>query len=215
MGLLVTAQTEAPVHHSMNVALIAGSQNRNSQTRKLARYMQQRLTNLNLANPSETFLHDLGEDPLPFWTSETAGQQAKTLNSEFLAKADAFVILSPDWNGMATPAVKNWFIHASAEALAHKPALLCGVSAGGGAVYPVADLRAHSFKNCRICFIPDHLVVRDTAKYFNSPQPVEPAEQLIIDRIDFTLHVLASYAQGLKAIRSLLPPTPKDFRFGM
>ena len=69
MGLLVTAQTEAPVHHSMNVALIAGSQNRNSQTGKLARYMQQRLTNLNLANPSETFLHDLGEDPLPFWTS--------------------------------------------------------------------------------------------------------------------------------------------------
>jgi len=199
----------------MNVALIAGSHNRNSQTVKLARYIEQRLIQLGLSSQGETFLHDLGEAPLPFWTSETVGKQSETLRPELLAKADAFVILSPDWNGMATPAVKNWFIHAPAESLAHKPALLCGVSAGGGAVYPVSDLRAHSFKNCRICFIPDHLVVRDTAKYFNTPEPIEPAEQLMRERIDFTLQVLASYAQGLKATRALLPPTPKDFRFGM
>jgi hypothetical protein len=39
--------------------------------------------------------------------------------------------------------------------------LIIAVSGGaGGGAYPVAELRMSSYKNSRICYLPEHLIVR-------------------------------------------------------
>lgn len=47
----------------MKIGIVVGSHRRDSQSRKVALYLQQQLQSLN----AETWLHDLAHDPLPFW----------------------------------------------------------------------------------------------------------------------------------------------------
>ena len=68
--------------------------------------------------------------------------------------------------------------------LTNKTIVVTGVSSGIGGAYPISELRASSYKNCRLCYLPEHLIVRQVEKVLNGPQPVDEADERIRARID-------------------------------
>lgn len=197
----------------LNIALVAGSSRNNSQSGKVARAMRQRLIELGHTSHESSSVIDLGLAPLPLWPAEDTGPW--NLYRQQLAAADALVIIAPEWNGMACPAIKNFFIYASKAELAHKPGLLVGVSSGIGGAYPIAELRASSYKNCRLCYLPEHLIVRQVEKVLNGPQAVDEADERIRGRIDYALDVLVRYGHALQPVREAISFDDPAFANGM
>ena len=68
---------------------------------------------------------------------------------------------------MAPAAIKNFFLCVGMPELAHKPALACAVSAGEGGAYVIAELRMSSYKNNRVCWLPEHLIARSVKAICN------------------------------------------------
>ena len=197
----------------LNIALIAGSSRSGSQSAKVARFLRQRLIELGLTRHEQSSLLDLGERGLPLWPADDKGPWAEY--QQQLAAADALVVIAPEWNGMACPAVKNFFLYASKAELAHKPALLVGVSSGIGGAYPISELRASGYKNCRIAYLPEHLIVRQVEKVLNGPQAVDEADERIRARIDYALDVLVRYAHALQPVRAAISFDNPAFTNGM
>ena len=197
----------------LNIALVAGSGRSNSQSGKVARFLRQRLIQLGQTSEESSSLIDLGLAPLPLWPSEDAGPWS--LYSQQLKDAVALVIVAPEWNGMACPAIKNFFIYASKAELAHKPGLLVGVSSGIGGAYPISELRASSYKNCRLCYLPEHLIVRQVEQRLNMPQAASEEDQRLRARIDYALDILAKYATALKPVRETIDMSNAAFANGM
>ncbi|WXL25950.1 NAD(P)H-dependent oxidoreductase [Ectopseudomonas mendocina] len=185
------------------VLIVSGSHSADSQSARLAEYLKNRLMVLDISSACDVKLHDLGSDPLPLW------QEGMTYpHADAVANADAIILISPEWHGMATPALKNWFLFMDLDWLAHKPVLLCGVSGGAGGLYPVL-----SFKNFRPNYMPDHLVIRDVQAVVSAD---EASPEIIKSRkrIDHTLLLLQAYIQGFSCIRSALPEKIPAFQYG-
>ncbi|UTW07930.1 NADPH-dependent FMN reductase [Pseudomonas benzenivorans] len=197
----------------LNIAVVAGSGRNNCQSGKVARFLRQRLLQLGLSDAESSTLIDLGLAPLPLWPADDQGPWE--LYRQQLKAADAVLIISPEWNGMACPAIKNFFIYASKAELAHKPGLLVGVSAGVGGAYPISELRASSYKNCRLCYLPEHLIVRRVESVLNGPEPSGEDDQRLRARIDYDLDILAKYAQALKPVRESIDMDNRAFANGM
>lgn len=197
----------------LNIALVAGSSRSNSQSGKVARFLRQRLIQLGHTDAVQSNVIDLGLAPLPLWPADDTGPWG--LYSKQLAAADAVVIISPEWNGMACPAIKNFFIYASKAELAHKPGLLVGVSAGVGGAYPISELRASSYKNCRLCYLPEHLIVRSVEKVLNTAEPSSEDDQRLHARIDYALDILAKYTHALLPVRASIDISNPAFANGM
>lgn len=195
---------------SLNVALVAGSSRSDSQTAKVANYLAARLQQRDM----QTQIIDLGRDGLPLWPAE-AGHDRWPAMAEQLKRADALIVLSPEWNGMASPALKNFFLYAGRAELAHKPALLVGVSSGQGGAYPLSELRASSYKNCRICFIPEQLIVRQVEAVLNAVQALDADDLRIRLRADWALEVLLEYAEALRGLPQRIDWSEPQFGNGM
>lgn len=197
----------------LNIAVIAGSSRNNSQSSKVARYLRQRLEQLGHTTTATSQVIDLGMAPLPLWPGEDAGPW--DLYRQQLQAADGVIVVAPEWNGMACPAIKNFFIYASKAELAHKPGLLVGVSSGIGGGSPITELRASSYKNCRLCYLPEHLIVRNVEKVLNGTSAPAEDEQRLLARIDYTLDILAKYASALKPVRAAIDMSNPAFTNGM
>ena len=197
----------------LDIALIAGSSRNGSQSAKVARYLRQRLIDLGLTSPERSGLIDLGERPLPLWPADDKGPWADY--QQQLAAADALVVIAPEWNGMACPAVKNFFLYTSKAELAHKPALLVGVSSGVGGAYPISELRASGYKNCRIAYLPEHLIVRHVEAVLNEGEAAGEGDLRIRRRADYALDILGKYATALKPVRAAIDLTDPAFTNGM
>ena len=197
----------------LNIALIAGSSRNGSQSAKVARYLRQRLIELGLSSTEQSSLIDLGERGLPLWPSDDKGPWADY--QQQLAATDALVVIAPEWNGMACPAVKNFFLYASKAELAHKPALLVGVSSGIGGAYPISELRASSYKNCRLCYLPEHLIVRQVEAVMNEGEARDEDDLRIRKRADYALDILGKYAEALKPVRAAIDLSEAAFTNGM
>lgn len=192
----------------MKHVIVSCSQRQDSQSLKVARYLETQL----ISKGEEVFLHDCGLDPLPLWgtdQTDSAWIKWKTL-SQFLVDAEAFILVTPEWGGMATPQSKNLFLLAGQEELAHKAGLIVAVSAGRGGAYPITEIRSSSYKNTKVNWIPEHLIVREVEDVLNTERANSVSDTWIKDRIDFALTHLTLYAEALNQIRSRLP---KDSRF--
>ena len=198
----------------LNIALIAGSSRSGSQSAKVARFLRQRLIELGLTRHEQSSLLDLGERGLPLWPADDKGPWAEY--QQQLAAADALVVIAPEWNGMACPAVKNFFfLYASKAELAHKPALLVGVSSGIGGAYPISELRASGYKNCRIAYLPEHLIVRQVEAVMNEGPAAGEDDLRIRARADYALDILGKYAEALKPVRAAIDLSNPAFTNGM
>jgi len=197
----------------LNIALVSGSSRQASQSAKVARFLQQRIIELGYCTQAQTSLIDLGANPLPLWPSEESSPWPDF--KQQLSAADALVVIAPEWNGMACPAIKNFFIYASKTELAHKPGLLVGVSSGVGGAYPISELRASSYKNCRLCYLPEHLIVRHVEQLLNTTEADTEDDQRIRARIDYALDILAKYATALQPVRASIELGNPAFANGM
>ena len=71
------------------------------------------------------------------------------------------MVIAPEWHGQVPAGLKNFFLICGRAEVGHKPALITTVSSGDGGAYPVAELRMSSYKNNRICYIPEQLIIRN------------------------------------------------------
>lgn len=204
----------------MQFEILAASQRPNSQTLKVAQYIESAIKK-NFKD-AKIGLTDLGTQPLPFWDSEfDDGSEWQPLWRPLalrLQEADAFVFLTPEWAGMASPAIKNFFLLCSTKELGHKPALLVSVSAGRSGAYPIAELKFSSGKNNKVVYIPDHLIVRGVGGILNTladQTPNGPEDELTRRRIDHSLLVLNAYAAAFRHVRTTHGLFERDFLNGM
>lgn len=185
----------------MNIGIVIGSMQAESNSAKVGRYIDRQLQQRNLHG----ITLDLGKTPLPLWGS-TDGDQSwdaryQTISEQFAA-CEGFVLISPEYHGIVPAALKNALLHFGSAVLAHKPAYIVGVSAGTGGAYPVAELRMSSSKNNRLCFTPEHCIVRQADQVLNSEEPAQDAQdQHIRRRLDYGLAILVEYAHALKQVR--------------
>lgn len=204
----------------MKIMLISGSHREHSQSEKVARHIAQSLLDHQQATTTEVFT--LAGNPLPLWDegiwANTPAWQA-TLNplSEKLAASDGFVIISPEWHGQVPAGLKNFFLLWGAGELAHKPALIVTVSSSDGGAYPVAELRMSSYKNNRLCYIPEQVIVRHVESVLNADTDKNnpAADQYFRDRIVYAGGILCAYAKALKGVRESGITQTEVFRFGM
>lgn len=197
----------------LDIVLVAGSSRPDSQSAKVAHFLRQRLIALGKTRAELSQVIDLGTGPLPLWPAEDNGTWPDY--SQRLKNADAVVVIAPEWNGMAGPAIKNFFIYASKAELAHKPGLLVGVSSGIGGGSPITELRSSSYKNCRVNYLPEHLIIRQVTKVLNEEQPASEDDGRIRARIDYALDILAQYGEALKPVRANIDLSDPAFTNGM
>lgn len=204
----------------MKISIISGSSRASGQSGKIARVMAQSLAALEAC--TETYLLDLADNPLPLWddsiwAGDESWQQRLAPISAELASSDALIIIAPEWHGMVPAGLKNFFLMWGKGELAHKPGLLVGVSSGEGGAYPIAELRMSSYKNNRICYLPEHLIIRDVESVFNSNKDDnDPKSQAYLEgRLDYCLQLLLSYGEAFKQIRASETSSLEVYRNGM
>ena len=196
-----------PIGENMlNYTIICGSHRMESQSTKVSKAIQLFLSQT--PDAGEINLIDLRGNPLPFWEESVWQNDPKWEKywkpySEKLKKADGIVVVSPEWNGMATPGLKNFFLFCKNDDVGHKPGMIVSVSSSIGGSYPVAELRMSSYKNNRLCYIPDHVIVRNAEKVLNNPEkPDSPDDERIAKRLKYSLGVLREYSLALRNLRN-------------
>ena len=204
----------------MNIAIIAGSHRQNSESGKLAIYIEHTIKQqLAGVNP---WVLDLADNPLPLWEEKIWegdpewNERLQPISRQLMA-SDGFVIISPEWHGMAPAGLKNFFLMWGKGELAHKPALIVTVSTADGGSYPVAELRMSSYKNSRICYLPEHLIIRYVDTVFNADisQNNPDAQAYFEGRLAYCLNQLHEYAKAFRQIRASGAGDLSTYKSGM
>lgn len=204
----------------MKISIISGSHRMNSQSEKVARYVQRTLEEQQLCD--QTWLFTLADNPLPLWdesiwAADPDWQARLQPLSEQLASSDAFVVVSPEWHGQVPAGLKNFFLMWGKGEVAHKPALIVTVSSGDGGAYPVAELRMSSYKNNRICYIPEQVIVRNVESVLNEREADNnaDADSYFRARFAYALGILKEYAVALRQVRASGVTATTTFKNGM
>jgi len=209
----------------MNITLISGSHRENSESYRVSQYIARQLETIskeqNRADLKAQTIN-LAGNPFPLWdeelwsTSETKWTKLWKPTSEKLKNSDAFIIITPEWGGMVPPGLKNFFLLCSKNELSDKPALIVSISSGlGGGSYPVQELRSSSFKNNQICYIPDHIILKEVTKLLQGDTPINEVDSYVRKRIDHSLNILICYCNAFKEIRKNGGIDRTHFPFGM
>ena len=180
----------------MKIIIISGSNRKDSESIKISKLY----SNILKDHSVEPYIFDLSEANLPFWQDDEDGKdsphkKAFEKYSKLLNEASGILFIVPEWGGMVPPQIKNIFLLASKNELAHKPGLIVAISASSGGAYPVAELRSSSYKNTKICWIPDHVIIRNVEE-FNINKNIR-----LFSRMDYSCKMLIEYANALKKVR--------------
>lgn len=205
-----------------HIAIISGSHRPNGNSPRIARHVQKQLE----AQGHTTYLLDLATTELPYWDEGMWGAEGLTATWEKhwnpikaeLAKAEGYVVISPEYHGMVPSKLTNLFLlFGNGDLVAHKPALAISVSSGVGGTYPIAELRLNSGKNNRLTYLPEHLVVRGADNMFVENVKPEHAESnaIVSERLGWLLTMLGDYTSAFKAIRAAGHTSHPKFPNGM
>lgn len=202
----------------MRFGLIVGSHKKSSNSAKVADYIARSLPRL--VPGASLWTYDLGKTPLPMWDEDVwAGSPDWTKIwspiSKELKSCTAFIVISPEYSGMVPAALKNFFLLCKSQEVGHKPGLIVGVSSSRGGTYPVVELRSSSYKNTRINWIPEHVIVRDADQMFNGDKAAEDNDIYIRSRTDYCIRLLAEYGKALASVRASGVIDEKSFPNGM
>ncbi len=197
----------------MNLVIISASHRVKSQTSKVARFLQ------NQATQFQDVKHiELSQYNLPFWDgSENKGEAWPQIKLS-VENADAIIAITPEWNGMASPLLKNFLMMCDLDMTDNKPVMYVSVSSGIGGAYPIAELKMDGGKNNGLIAISEHLIIRNVEQALNIELTGKHDEQLR-KRIDYSLEMLARYAKSLSELRKKLLTNPvtnsNSFAYGM
>ena len=199
----------------MKISVISASHRKNSQSKKICEFINKNL--LKLETDLDIFSLDLADVSLPLWTPDKKngkGIWGQTWNSisDNLNKSDGFILVVPEYGGMATPAAKNIFLLCGNGELSHKPGLIVSVSSGNGGAYPIAELRMSSYKNTHIMWIPENIIIRNVEE-FNPGSHGKNIPEWLDNRIEYVLKLLLAYASNMMPLREVV--NRKDFGNGM
>jgi NAD(P)H-dependent FMN reductase len=203
---------------SPNLTIISGSHRLQSNTIKIAEHTTNMLKNKRNTDPQ---LINLAKENLPLWDESLWDKDKETFKSQWnpisatLKNSDGFIIITPEWHGMVPAALKNFFLFCSTKELGHKPAFIISVSAGLGGSYPIVELRSSSYKNNRICYLPEHLIIRNANEYFNTPEPQSTHEKNLHNRLEQSLDLLTNYSLALTEVRKQMKFDFDTFANGM
>ena len=199
----------------MKISIISGSHRKNSQSKKISNFLNNNL--LNIKPKLNTFSLDLADKLLPLWSTDKKngkgvwGQTWNSISDNF-KKSDGFIIVVPEYGGMATPATKNIFLLCGNGELAHKPGLIVSVSSGNGGAYPIAELRMSSYKNTHIMWIPENIIIRNVEEFCPGNHG-DNIPKWLDNRIDYVLKLFLAYASNMRSLRDIV--NRKDFGNGM
>ena len=204
----------------MKISIISGSHRNPSQSEKVGRYLEKTLAND--FDDIEPWLYSLADNPLPLWDqtiwedNEEWNQRLAPLKKQ-LSESDGFIFIAPEYHGQVPAGLKNFFLLFNRFELGHKPALIVGVSSADGGSYPVAELRMSSYKNNRVCYIPEHLILRNVESILNedAKDNNESADGYFKERINWTLGILSGYAVAMKSMRESTEVHHEKFGNGM
>lgn len=202
-----------------NITIISGSMRSESQSSKVMNYTKQYLSkNQPHAQINEI---DLGKNPLPLW-DESVWQNTPDWQEilhplrETITKSDCFIIISPEYGGMASPALKNFFLFWNKHQMGNKAALIIGVSATRAGSYPVSELRSSSYKNTGLCYIPEHVIITKVQDVLNNFDEAQSKDDTYIQaRLNYGVDILLEYSKALKHVRDSGVPDYENFTFGM
>ena len=204
----------------MKITIISGSHRDPSQSMKVATHIRRTLVETGISPTSE--IYSLAGNPLPLWDQgiwdgDASWKAILDPVRALLSGSDGFVVISPEWHGQVPAGLKNFFLMCSRFEVGHKPALITTVSSADGGAYPVAELRMSSYKNNRICYIPEQLIIRNVEKVLNDdPAQNDPnADGYFRQRIEWSLKILAAYAVALKGVRDSGVTATDMFKNGM
>ena len=203
----------------MKISIISGSHRNPSQSEKVARHIEQTLQQ---NHGADTWLYVLADNPLPLWDQSLWENNADWNErlaplKQQLVSSDGFVIVTPEWHGQVPAGLKNFFLLFNRFELGHKPAMIVAVSSADGGAYPVAELRMSSYKNNRICYIPEQIIVRNVEKVLNEDAADNDpdADDYFRERITWSLGILKGYAQALKSMCETVQVHHDKFGNGM
>jgi len=206
----------------MKLLIISASQRTESQSAKVANYFAE------VSQGFESITHiELCKYNLPLWDGEQSSKDAPSSDwlaiNDKLQNADALILITPEWSGMASPLLKNFLLMCESEDVAHKPTLLVSVVSGINGAYPIAELKMNAFKNNKLVTIPDHLIIRNVEEILNFHTDISaaltPRDSSIRQRIGYSLHTLKHYSKALQTLRKTLISQPfpgqENYNYGM
>ena len=199
----------------MKISIISASHRKSSQSKRISDLLHNNL--LNIKAELDIFTLDLADVSLPFWSPDKKsgkGIWGETWNliSNNLDNSDGFILVVPEYGGMATPAAKNIFLLCGNGEFSHKPGLIVSVSSGNGGAYPISELRSSSYKNTHLMWIPENIIIRNVEQ-FNPGDHGNNIPEWIDNRIEYVLKLLLAYSSKMKPLRKLV--NRKDFGNGM
>ncbi|HEX8526591.1 NAD(P)H-dependent oxidoreductase, partial [Allosphingosinicella sp.] len=199
----------------IKLLVVGASQRPNSLSARVAEAVKAMVEDQQLAGPEDVRMVELSDYREALWDDDPAPAaiEARNVLREAAAWCDAVVYVVPEWSGMAPPLAKNFFLHMDGMQLAHKPGLLVAVSSGTGGAYPIFELRGSSYKNTKICWIPEHVILR--AGTLEALESGEFAGQKIAQRLMTKLQILFHYARALNPQREALRALSKAYPYGM
>ena len=203
----------------MKITIISGSHRENSQSARVAKYYQKVM----LAGIcDEAPIIDLANNPLPLWDQgiwdgDPAWTERLAPYRETLSSSDGFVVISPEWHGQVPAGLKNFFLIFGKNELGHKPAKIVTLSSADGGAYPVAELRSSSYKNSRLCYIPEQIIIRHVESVLNeNPEDNDQqADAYFRERIEWSLNILRQYVIALQQVRESGATETDKFANGM
>ena len=199
----------------MNISIISASHRINSQSKKISDILHNNLLKIN--SDLDIYNLDLGDKSLPLWLPDKKngkgvwGDTWKSI-SDNLIKSDGFILVVPEYGGMATPAAKNIFLLCSNGEFAHKPGLIVSVSSGNGGAYPISELRSSSYKNTHVMWIPENIIIRNVEE-FNPGAHGDNIPEWLDNRIHYVLKLFLAYSSNMRPLRDIV--NRKDFGNGM
>lgn len=199
-----------------DIVIIPGTHKKNGASNRVA----QRLAQLSAEHLSENTTEILSLADVPFWDEGMWGNPELADKwsvwkpiAERLRRADGLIVISPEYAGMVPPRLSNFMLLCSGAEIGHKPALPVSVSASRGGAYPITQLRSYAYKNNHVCWLPDHLIVRNV-------DAGGEAGLLSQDEFEgkfavYCLKLLDSYATALKTVREGGLVDFKTYPYGM
>lgn len=180
----------------MNICILSTSSRANSESRNVSDLIQGKLRKQDVT----ATVIDLYELALPIYDATGEGEWKDRLQPvlKTLEDSDGLVFVSPEWDGMMSAALHNFFHYLKHE-IADKPVYLVGVSAGRGGRYPLLQMRQMGYKNKHFVVIPESIFFDQVNENLVAG---ELKNEHIEKRLHYGLSTLVEYTKALKQVRS-------------